>query len=283
MEARVNSLESQITGLLRLVPSVTQQSICTGSLTNIVLTCNRPATEFIWTTAIISSPIGGSITGISNQNSGSKYIISQRLVNSGSSPGIVKYTATPRLGQIIGQPVSIIVTVNPIPIITNKSISICSESTINIIPVNNTTDLVPNNTTYTWTTLDNNNILGEGPSTIPQVSISQTLTNLTNTPQNIIYTVTPKYLNCSGNSFTINVTINPKPVISNKVISITSGTPFTLNPTNNVSGDLVPNNTLYTYIVSNNPNITGAFNQTTPQSLITQALNNTSNIPQIII
>jgi hypothetical protein len=53
------------------------------------------------------------------------------------------------------------------------------------------TNIIPANTTYTWTVVPNANVNGESNQTTPQTSVSQTLTNLTNTVQTVVYTVTP--------------------------------------------------------------------------------------------
>src|SRR5674476_314194 len=50
-----------------------------------------------------------------------------------------------------GAPVSIQVTVNPLPTIANKTAPICSGETFTVSPVNET-DIVPAGTTYSWST-----------------------------------------------------------------------------------------------------------------------------------
>ncbi|WP_205943052.1 DUF7507 domain-containing protein [Pedobacter frigidisoli] len=61
---------------------------------------------------------------------------------------------------------------------------------------------------YTWTVNANTNIIGASNGT--GNSINQTLINISNTTQTIVYTVTPKATlagGCVGNSFTVSVTV----------------------------------------------------------------------------
>ncbi|MDL2145539.1 hypothetical protein QQY79_23720, partial [Flavobacterium tructae] len=44
-------------------------------------------------------------------------------------------------------------------------------------------------------------------------NISGTLTNTTNAPINVVYTVTPTSGTCTGSTFTVTVTVNPKPAL----------------------------------------------------------------------
>jgi gliding motility-associated-like protein len=75
------------------------------------------------------------------------------------------------------------------------------------------------------------------------------------------------------------VKINQNPVIANKsAIIICSGTAFTVAP-NNLSGDIVPIGTTYTWtapVISPSSSINGAAIQTLPQTAISQNLTNTT-------
>ncbi|WP_052143804.1 PKD domain-containing protein [Wocania ichthyoenteri] len=82
------------------------------------------------------------------------------------------------------------------------------------------------------------------------------------------------------NSQTAEITINQTPNISDKAITICSGVSFQIIPDSS-TGDIVPTGTLYTWTTPTiNPvgSITGASNESTPQSDISQTLtNNTTN------
>ena len=117
-------------------------------------------------------------------------------------------------------------TVFPKPSIANVSVNINSGNIFNVIPTNgggiNNSDIVPNNTTFTWTVLNGVNVTGAYNQNFPGVpAISQTLINLTNTPQIVTYMVTPQSDFCFGNTFTITVTVNPT---TSQLPNVTIGT-----------------------------------------------------------
>ena len=127
----------------------------------------------------------------------------------------------------------------------NQTATICSGETFTTAPTNNApTTIIPTGTTYTWTVVDNVNVTGESAQVVGQSNISQTLTNLTNTAQTVVYTVTPTSGaagNCVGSTFTVTVTVSPKATIANKTASTCSGTGFTVTPANGT--DIVPSGT----------------------------------------
>lgn len=121
-----------------------------------------------------------------------------------------------------GTPFTVTITVNPTPVIANKTASVCSESSVTVTPVNNQpTEIVPAGTTYTWTVVDNPNVTGDINQPAPQPNFTTgVLTNSTTMAQVVVYTVTPTAGTCVGSTFTVTVTVNPKPVLS-----ITAGSP----------------------------------------------------------
>lgn len=176
--------------------------------------------------------------------------------------------------------------VNPKPSINDKTVEICSEDTFSVQPLNNIDgDVVPNGTVYSWQVLSPNpNITGasSGSGSI----ISQTLTNTSNSPQVVVYEVTPisnAIGACEGATFTIEVTVSPRPVLPNQNFEICSGETFTYSPINNPPLDIVPIATTYTWTFVDNPNINGETNGT-DQNLFEQInLSNTSNIDQDVM
>ncbi len=164
------------------------QSICTGSSFTITPTDGTdgviPAgTTYTWTAPSVSSGITGGVAG-----SGSS--ISGTLVNTTNAPQTV-FTVT--------------VTVNPSASIPAQTATICDEDTFTITPVNGGATRVPSGTTYTWTVVDNPNVSGEADQTTAQTEISQALSNTSNVPQNVVYTVTPTSGSCVGTPFTVTV------------------------------------------------------------------------------
>ncbi len=195
-------------------------------------------TTYTWT---VSNGIG--VSGQSNQ-SVPQTTISQTINNMTNVTLNVIYTVTPisGVGNCVGLPFEVTVRVNPRPIVQNQTVNVCSGSPFTLATVNSPQwPIVPANTTYTWTVVDNVNVSGENNQSVPQTTISQTLVNLTNTPQTVIYTVTPSsgtMINCVGNSFTLVVTVNPNAIIAGNTsvcINGTSqltgtGTPIATNP-----------------------------------------------------
>ncbi|WP_290865371.1 PKD-like domain-containing protein, partial [Flavobacterium sp.] len=104
------------------------------------------------------------------------------------------------------------VTINPIPVISNKTSIICSSKAFTISPVNSGSEIVPAGTTYTWsnpTISPAGSITGASAQSTQQTSISQNLINTTTSPATVTYTITPLSGNCAGATFTIVVTVNP--------------------------------------------------------------------------
>ena len=106
------------------------------------------------------------------------------------------------------------VTVSTAPVVQNVNQTICSGTAFTVSPINGGGNSIPAGTSYTWTVNNNPNVTGQSAQNSGQNSISQTLTNNTNTAQTIIYTVIPTAGVCSGNSFSVNVLINPTPVLT---------------------------------------------------------------------
>lgn len=139
-------------------------------------------------------------------------------------------------------------TVNETPNITDKTAIICSGNAFTIAPDATFGDIAPVGTVYTWTNPIINpvgTITGASQETIPQNSISQTLTNTTTNPSTVTYTVTPTLGTCVGIDFEVVVTVNPSIGITNNQtnsscyldnggeleITISGGVPFsTGNP-----------------------------------------------------
>lgn len=104
------------------------------------------------------------------------------------------------------------VTINPNPVIANKTALICSGNPFTVLPINSGSEIVPARTTYTWSNpiiSPAGSITGASVQNIPQTTISQNLINTTTSPATVTYNVTPLSGNCSGVNFTITVTVNP--------------------------------------------------------------------------
>jgi len=283
-----------------IIDDVTLTAICSGEAFNHLpiqsggdtSTDLVPAnTTYTWTVV----DANGLVTGDSDVTVG-QTSIGQTLTNISEVPQTLIYTVTPTSGvdgNCVGATFTLTITLNPEPVIPAQSAAICSEETFSAaLLVNNpATTIIPTGTTYVWTVGVNTNVIGQSDETTPQTSESQTLTNLTNTVQTLIYTVTPTSGaagNCVGDDFTITVDVNPKPLIGNVDFpAICSGTPFDLIPTDGgglSSSDIVPAATTYTWtVVDANGFVTGGSDVTVGQTSIGQTLTNTSNVTQTVI
>ena len=114
-----------------------------------------------------------------------------------------------------------IITINPVPVIINKNVNVCSGNAFTITPVTNSTDFVAAGTTYSWTlpTFNPPNSITGSSIGFNQSNISQILVNSTTNPVTVSYTITPKTGNCTGANFTITVVVNPSISINPIVVN----------------------------------------------------------------
>lgn len=241
---------------------------------------NNVASTFAWT-ANYNGLTGMPVNGTGN--------ISGTLTNPGNTVLNAVFTVTPTstaTPACPGATFTITVPVNPVPAIADMTATICSGSAFSITPTNGTPagTIVPAGTTYTWTVAANANITGASNQVTGVAAIGQTLTNITNIPQAIRYTVTPKagagVGGCTGTPFFVDVTVNPTPKIANQTAAICSGTAFNITPANAAPGTIVPNNTTYSWPT---PVVTGGItggSAQTGQTTIGQTLTNASTSPQ---
>ncbi len=264
------------------ITSLTGPSICSGSSFSVTPTDgtdNVPAgTKYTWTVSSSSF-----ISGQSDLNIG-QTSIGQVLTNLTNIDRSLIYTITPTTQPgCVGTVFQLTVKVKPTATVNNKSQVICSEAAFLLTPTNDGTDIIPSNTTYTWVPAVNANITGASTQNVGQTNITQTLTNLTSGIQTQTYIVTPVLQNsCTAASFTASITVKPKPNVSNMVATVCSVTPFSASPLDGVGGNLVPSNTLYTWIVGSNGNLLGQSNQNVAQVNIGQTLTNSTSITQTI-
>ncbi|WP_186826729.1 PKD domain-containing protein [Psychroserpens burtonensis] len=118
-------------------------------------------------------------------------------------------------GDLVSEIVAI--TINQVPEISNYEVLICSNNSFTVIPDNTNGDVVPLNTTYTWTIPTINPvgaITGASEEMTPVNEISQFLENTTINPASVTYTVTPISGDCVGVDFEVVVTVNPSILVT---------------------------------------------------------------------
>ncbi|MFY7995314.1 MAG: PKD-like domain-containing protein, partial [Sediminibacterium sp.] len=159
-----------------------------------------------------------------------------------------------------------------IPTIGAKVVVTCSGVSFSVSPTDNVNgDIVPANTTYSW--LAPTGISGiDGLTGASSVAFfSATLTNTTNAPITVTYTVTPASLSGTGAPFTITVTVNPTASVNPINLTTCSGVSFAVTP----SSGTIPTGVSYTW---STPGITASLTggATGSGTNITGLLTNTS-------
>ena len=200
------------------------QQICSEEDTEeIIFTSDMSNTTYVWE-ATTSDPITGFPVG--EQTTGSIPVMT--LQNSCNVTGNVTIQVIPEVNGCSGDPIDFTITVDPKPQIENKApAAICSGEEFTFVPVNSCTtggDIVPENTTYTWSvTQITGTVSGLDSDDSGTGSVSGTITNTSSTIAIIEYTVIPTTPNgCLGDDFTVTVTVNPEPVVTNQTITVCS-------------------------------------------------------------
>lgn len=258
------------------------QTLCSGDTSAIVnLSSAATGVTFNWTAA---QPVG--ITGVAT--SGANTIPAQTLTNTTNAPITITYNATATTSggsTCAGALYPYTIMVKPKPSITQTfTITTCSGTAFTITPAVSTVNVIPTGTNYSWTAPTVTGGITGGAAGNAQTAITGTLNNPTDTAQTATYTVTPSNNGCPGTPFSITVTVNPKPLISNVApLAICSGGTFSVTPTNG-SGNIVTAGTTYTWTVNSNTTITGqSASNATGITVISQTLTNNSNIIQVLI
>ncbi len=233
-------------------------------------------TVYSWSAPIVT----GGITGGTAQSG--QIQISDTLINPTDTDQTATYTIIPTsgtTGNCIGDPFTVIVTVNPKPYSVNLTASVCSDENFNITPINGSGNIIPTGTTFSWgMPIVSSGITG-GTAESGLLSLNQTLVNSTNTVQTATYNVTANSGLCTGSTFTITLFLNPKPTVSASPLSqeICSGVPFstiTFSNPNTLSGTIT-----YNWSRDNDINLSGMPNSGSGD-FIDGTLINTTNIVQ---
>ena len=245
------------------VATPSSQTICSaGAINTIVLSGNVANTTYNWT-----RDNSGPVTGIADSGSGN---ISGSLTNTTNTPITVTFTITPTANNCPGTPITATVLVNPTPnaVATPSSQTICSTSAINTIVLSGNVA----NTTYNWTRDNTGTVTGIADS--GSGNISGSLTNTTNAPITVTFTITPTANNCPGTSITATVLVNPTP---NAVATPSSQTICSAGAINTIvlSGNVA--NTTYNWMRDNSATVTGIADSGSGN--ISGSLTNTTNAP----
>lgn len=259
-------------------------TICSEDMFNYSITNGIPTiatvvptnTTYTWSAPIMTGGMTGGTAGVSQSS------ISQTLDNPTSSPQTATYFITPTsgtTGSCIGASFSLVVTVNPKPAVNNITAAFCSDENFSFTPIDGGGNLVPIGTTYSWGVPAVTGGMTGGSAGTAQASINQTLTNTTNIDQTASYTVTATSGSCAASTFSVIVTIHPKPTVAGSILtqSICSGDAISsilISNPNGISGPIdyswTRDNTINTAGIPSNGN----------SSTISGTLTNPTNTPQ---
>lgn len=203
-------------------PTVTAtftSSICDGSVTDIVLNSDTPNTTYTWTAT--TNNISNSFLPFGNETNINQTV---NIANSQLNGNII-LSITPRANGEDGNPINIMITVNPIPVaIPSPNLSICSNEFADLYLASTLSG-----TYFTWTSTSTNLT---GASSGTGLSINDFLAVIDNTMSGtVIYYVTPVRGVCQGSPITLTVYVNPSPntgLDGDISVSETSTTPIDL-------------------------------------------------------
>ncbi len=193
----------QLTVLVNPIPVATTSNsvICFGDTVNLIASANLPGGTFLWSNAVVNDTI--TVWPATNTN----------------------YTVTYTLNNCTSPSVTAQVTVNPIPVVTINSATICQTDPVTITA---TPDLLGG--TYAW-----------GWNQIPGGPI-QTFTPLQDTSLSVIYTLN----NCPSLPAFNTVVVNPLPIVTFSATPIEGCAPLEVQFT---ADD--PGNATYSWSTSN--------------------------------
>ena len=229
------------------VSSASTKTICDEASVNYTITSATAETAFAWSRATVT---GISEAGVSDQTSNP---IIETLNNTTNAAIEVTYVITPTgpaTTNCPGTPFNLVVTVNPTPdvIATPAAQTVCNNFATDI---DLTTNITSPAVTYSWTTaLTTGTASGFSPGN--GINIAQTLTNSTNLPATVTYTITPAIGACDGTPIDVIVTVNPTGQVNqpgNQVVCNNEETTAVTFSTTNTGGT-----TTYSWL-NNNTNI----------------------------
>ncbi len=262
-------------------PVVTNQNVttCSDVALNYDLDTLISGTGDAFTYTVASSnatnvPAGNPRTVASAAN------ITDLYTNTTTAPVTITYTVTP-IGSngCTGNTFTVTVTVNPEPVVTNQTVTTCSDVSLNY-SLDGLISGAGDTFTYTVASSDAINVPAANPRTVASATnITDVYTNTTLAPVTITYTVTPIGSNvCTGNTFTVTVTVNPEPVVSNQTVTTCSDVALNYDLDALISG--AGDTFTYTVASSNATSVPAGNPRTAPSAAnITDVYTNTTLAP----
>lgn len=180
------------------VNAIQSQTICDGQPTSPII-FSGSASQFDWS---------NDNTTIGLMANGSGNILSFITSNHSNTANIATITVTPKSGLCAGSPKNFQITVSPPPVMnTPSNILVCSRDQIPLISFTGTAGA-----NYSWS--NDNPSIGITANGSGDIS-SFTAQNQTNSQNIANITVTPSFGNCNGTSVSFQISIDPRPTMSN--------------------------------------------------------------------
>lgn len=188
--------------------ALSNQTVCSGNPSAAInFSSNLTGTQYTWTNSnsnigLLSSGSGSSIGAFNTTNNGSAP--SQGLIS--VTPSLVTNNQT-----CSGSPVTALITVNPIPVMTAVNNPSFCYGTAASIPLSSN---INTGVVYNWT--NSNTSIGLGAAGIGNISFTTNNTN--STPISGLISVSPVYTNnnvqCTGNSASFTIQVAPNPLVN---------------------------------------------------------------------
>jgi gliding motility-associated-like protein len=215
-------------------------------------------------------------------------------LNTTNAPVTATITVTPSIGGCAGPIKTFTITVNPEPVVIDQTLPtpVCSDGPLGVI-FNSSSSSSVATATYTILSINTNGLIpginnkAAGATGLLTDGITNdSFTNTTSTAKNVVYTVVPvSAAGCQGNSFTVTVTVNPKPVGIPSTLSVCSDQAFSFDPQTNITttGGNSVTSTFAWVISSVQGTVTGVTSGQTGTGNVAGNINNVSNTTATII
>ena len=231
--------------------------VCSGTVFDYAPTNILPGTNFNWVRTVT--------TGISNPAASGSNDPAETLINTTAFPVTAGYTYTLITTNGCTNAQTFTVTVNPTPTLSSSLTppAICTGSQFIYTPQSNTAG-----TLFSWTRALVYPITN--PAQLGLNSPNEFLVNPTNTPATASYNYTLTANGC-GNTQSVNVVVNPVPVVAAQTTATCSNMAFSFMPPN------VPSGTVYTWgapSITPAGSVAGGGAQASGQSAISQTYSN---------
>jgi hypothetical protein len=208
-----------------LSSTLSPSAICSGTIFSYLAASATLGSTFSWSRAIVGGISQGASTGTGN--------VSETLTNTTTAPINVTYQYTTTANGCSGSIQSVVVVVNPIPVLSSTLTppAICSGTSFNY-----TASSATAGSTFAWSRALVSGISQAANSGTGDVT--ETLTNTTTAPISVTYQYTTTANSCSSSIQNVVIVVIPIPVLSSTPTpaAICSGTTFSYTATSATAG-----------------------------------------------